>query len=115
MARRKTAVKKFAGSSDNIGMILDISEKNACVINTEEMNHEYRQTVNGPVRLLPEGGAAFVLMTEIDDIISLNGTAIGQWICSDEGPGTGALSLSTAMYCSDQMLFVLFHPSPASV
>ena len=66
-----------------------------------------RQTVNGPVRLLPEESAAFVL-TEIDDLISLNGTAIGQWICPEEGPGTGALSHITAMYCSDQDSLLMF-------
>lgn len=68
---------------------------------------DYRQ-VNGPVRLLPEESAAFVLMTETDDIISLNGTAIGQWICPEEGPGTGALSHITAMYCSDQDSLLMF-------
>ena len=66
-----------------------------------------RQTVNGPVRLLPEESEAFVL-TEIDDFISLNGTAIGQWICPEDGPGTGALSHITAMYCSDQDSLLMF-------
>ena len=68
---------------------------------------DYRQTVNEPVRLLPEGSAAFVL-TEIDDFFSLNGSAIGQWICPEDGPGTGALSHITAMYCSDQDSLLMF-------
>ena len=68
---------------------------------------DYRQTVNGPVRLLPEGSAAFVL-TEINDFISLDGTAIGQWICPEEGPSTGALSHITAMYCCDQESLLMF-------
>ena len=69
---------------------------------------DYRQAVNGPVRLLPEESAAFVLMAEIDDVISLTGTAIGQWICPEEGPDTGALSHITAMYCCDQDSMLMF-------